>query len=70
VAFWSDADQVVRPSSARLSAPGLAATNVAVPGRSHLGICSDPELVVGVVAALLEAEQTGAALPAAGELAA
>jgi predicted alpha/beta hydrolase family esterase len=57
VAYYSDGDRVVRPSSARLTDPAFAATNVLVPGRGHLTICRDPRLVAGVVSQLVRSEQ-------------
>jgi predicted alpha/beta hydrolase family esterase len=56
VAYYSDGDRLVRPSSARLDEPGLDATNVHVPGRGHLTICRDPRLVAGVTRELLHSE--------------
>jgi pimeloyl-ACP methyl ester carboxylesterase len=62
IAFWSDGDWVVRPSSARLEEGTLPVTNVHVPGCGHLTICRDPGLITRLVRELLDSEQR---LPAA-----
>jgi pimeloyl-ACP methyl ester carboxylesterase len=59
VAFYSDGDRVVPPSTARL--PDPVATNVLVPGCGHVTICRDPRLVAGVVSHLVRSEQPSVA---------
>ena len=49
VAYYSDADLVVRPRSSRLDEPSLGATNVLVPGAGHLGIVRSPLFLASVV---------------------
>lgn len=49
VAYYSDADLVVRPRSARLDEPSLGATNVLVPGAGHLGIVRSRLFLASVV---------------------
>jgi pimeloyl-ACP methyl ester carboxylesterase len=56
ISFYSDADRVAPPWSARLSDPRLHAANVVVPGCRHLTICRDPRIVTGVVDHLLRSE--------------
>jgi pimeloyl-ACP methyl ester carboxylesterase len=69
VSYYSDADLVVRPRSARLDEPRLGATNVLVPGAGHLGIVRSPRFLASVVDLLTRDTphpvQTAAAVPTA-----
>lgn len=63
VAFYSDADLLIRPTSAaRLRAPGLAATNIKVRGLGHLSLLLSPKVLRAVTAQLEAAEGVGAPL--------
>jgi pimeloyl-ACP methyl ester carboxylesterase len=65
VAYWSDADLVVRPGSARLDEQGSPAVNVLVPDVGHLGILRAPAFLGSLRQLLLDAEGPGAAAPVA-----
>ncbi len=61
VSVWSDADLLVQPhDAARLTAPGLDATNVAVHGIGHLSLLAAPQ-VMHVAERALAATTTAAA---------
>jgi len=60
VAVWSDADELVRPTTAaRLRAPALGATNIEVHGLGHLALMISPKVLRAVTAQLEAAEGVG-----------
>jgi triacylglycerol esterase/lipase EstA (alpha/beta hydrolase family) len=61
LAYYSDADRVVLPESARLSDPHYRATNLLIPGCGHLTICRDPRLISSLVSELIRTESSGVA---------
>ena len=56
LAYYSDADRVVPPASARLDDPRYGAANVLIPGAGHLTICRDARLIRSLVPELIRAE--------------
>ena len=56
LAYYSDADRVVPPASARLDDPRYGAANVLIPGCGHLTICHDARLIRSLVPELIRAE--------------
>jgi pimeloyl-ACP methyl ester carboxylesterase len=56
LAYYSDSDRVVLPTSARLSDPQYRATNVLIPGCGHLTICRDARLIRSLVSELIRTE--------------
>lgn len=68
LAYYSNGDRVVAPSSARLDDAADRATNVLIPGCGHLTICRDPRLVRSLVSELIRTESAPA--PAALSVAA
>ena len=56
LAYYSDADRVVRPASARLDDPRYGAANVLIPGAGHLTICRDTRLIRSLVPELIRTE--------------
>lgn len=60
LAFGSDGDRVVPPSSALRTEPGLGARTVLVRGRGHLTVCRDPSLLRTLVDHLRDAERAPA----------
>ena len=63
VAYYSDADLVVPPGSARLSSDVLGARDVLVPGVGHLGILRAPAFLDSVVGLLLDRDLATSAAP-------
>jgi triacylglycerol lipase len=64
VAFWSDLDQVVIPSSsARLEHPDLMARNVFISGVAHLSLPIDGRVVREIGATLAHLDADGSTLP-------
>ena len=56
LAYYSDADRVVSPASARLDDPRSGAANVLIPGCGHLTICRDVRLIRSLVPELIRTE--------------
>jgi pimeloyl-ACP methyl ester carboxylesterase len=56
LAYYSDADRVVPPVSARLDDPQYRAANLLIPGCGHLTICRDVRLIRSLVSELTRAE--------------
>ena len=56
LSYYSDADRVVPPSSARLDESRLRATNLLIPGCGHLTICRDARLIRSLVTELIRSE--------------
>lgn len=56
LAYYSDADRVVPPASARLDDPRYGAANVLIPGCGHLTICRDTRLIRSLVPELIRTE--------------
>jgi hypothetical protein len=56
LAYYSDADRVVPPASARLDDPRYGAANVLIPGCGHLTICRDVRLIGSLVPELIRTE--------------
>ncbi len=56
LAYYSDADRVVRPASARLDDPRYDAANLLIPGCGHLTICRDVRLIRSLVPELIRTE--------------
>ena len=56
LAYYSDADRIVPPASARLDDPRYAAANLLIPGCGHLTICRDVRLIRSLVAELIRTE--------------
>jgi pimeloyl-ACP methyl ester carboxylesterase len=56
LAYYSDGDRVVRPSSARLDDPRYSAANLLIPGSGHLTICRDARLISSLVPELIRTE--------------
>jgi pimeloyl-ACP methyl ester carboxylesterase len=56
LAYYSDADRVVPPASARLDDPRYEAANVLIPGCGHLTICRDTRLIRSLVPELIRTE--------------
>ncbi len=56
LAYYSDADRVVPPASARLDDPRYGAANVLIPGCGHLTICRDKRLIRSLVPELIRTE--------------
>jgi hypothetical protein len=56
LAYYSDADRVVPPASARLDDPGYSAANLVIPGCGHLTICRDVRLIQSLVPELIRTE--------------
>jgi pimeloyl-ACP methyl ester carboxylesterase len=56
LAYYSDADRIVPPSSARLDDPRYGAANVLIPGCGHLTICRDARLIRSLVPELIRTE--------------
>jgi pimeloyl-ACP methyl ester carboxylesterase len=56
LAYYSDADRVVPPASARLDDPRYGAANVLIPGAGHLTICRDAQLIRSLVPELIRTE--------------
>jgi triacylglycerol lipase len=66
VAFWSDLDQMIIPSSsARLEHPDLSARNVFIRGVGHLSLPIDGRVVHEIGATLAHLDQEGRTLSAA-----
>lgn len=61
LAYYSDGDRVVPPTSARLDDPGLGASNLLIPGCGHLTICRDARLIRSLVHELLRTEASAGA---------
>ena len=65
LAYYSDADRVVPPASARLDDPREGAANLLIPGCGHLTICRDPRFIGSLVPELIRTEAlAGATRPA------
>jgi pimeloyl-ACP methyl ester carboxylesterase len=65
LAYYSDADRIVPPASARLDDPRYGAANVLIPGGGHLTICRDARLIRSLVPELIRTEALAApAVPA------
>ncbi len=65
LAYYSDGDRVVSPTSARLDDPRYGAANFLVPGCGHLTICRDVRLIRSLVLELIRTEtSTGPTVPA------
>lgn len=56
LSYYSDADRVVPPSSARLDETHYRATNLLIPGAGHLTICRDARLIRSLVTELIRTE--------------
>jgi pimeloyl-ACP methyl ester carboxylesterase len=56
LAYYSDADRVVPPASARLADSPCGGTNLLVPGCGHLAICRDARLIGSLVSELTRTE--------------
>jgi pimeloyl-ACP methyl ester carboxylesterase len=56
LAYYSDADRVVPPASARLDDPRYGAANLLIPGCGHLTICRDVRLIRSLVPELIRTE--------------
>jgi pimeloyl-ACP methyl ester carboxylesterase len=56
LAYYSDADRVVPPASARLDDPRYGAANLLIPGCGHLTICRDARLIRSLVPVLIRTE--------------
>lgn len=56
LAYYSDADRVVPPTSARLDDPRYGAANLLIPGCGHLTICRDTRLIRSLVPELIRTE--------------
>jgi pimeloyl-ACP methyl ester carboxylesterase len=56
LAYYSDADRVVSPASARLDDPRYGAANLLIPGCGHLTICRDARLIRSLVPELIRTE--------------
>ena len=56
LAYYSDADRVVPPASARLDDPRYRAANLLIPGCGHLTICRDARLIGSLVPELIRTE--------------
>jgi triacylglycerol lipase len=56
LAYYSDADRVVPPASARLADSPCGGTNLLVPGCGHLTICRDARLIGSLVSELTRTE--------------
>jgi len=56
LAYYSDADRVVPPVSARLDDPQYRAANLLIPGCGHLTICRDIRLIGSLVPELIRTE--------------
>ncbi len=56
LAYYSDADRVVPPASARLDDPRYDAANLLIPGCGHLTICRDARLIRSLVPELIRTE--------------
>jgi pimeloyl-ACP methyl ester carboxylesterase len=56
LAYYSDADRIVSPASARLDDPRYGAANVLIPGCGHLTICRDVRLIGSLVPELIRTE--------------
>jgi pimeloyl-ACP methyl ester carboxylesterase len=56
LAYYSDADLVVPPASARLDDPRYGAANLLIPGCGHLTICRDVRLIRSLVPELIRTE--------------
>jgi pimeloyl-ACP methyl ester carboxylesterase len=56
LAYYSDADRIVSPASARLDDPRYGAANVLIPGCGHLTICRDGRLIGSLVPELIRTE--------------
>jgi pimeloyl-ACP methyl ester carboxylesterase len=56
LAYYSDADRIVPPASARLDDPGYGAVNLLIPGCGHLTICRDARLIGSLVSQLIRTE--------------
>jgi pimeloyl-ACP methyl ester carboxylesterase len=64
LAYYSDADRVVPPASARLDDPRYDAANMLIPGCGHLTICRDARLIRSLVPELVRTEMlAGPAVP-------
>jgi pimeloyl-ACP methyl ester carboxylesterase len=73
LSYYSDADLVVPPASARLDDPRYGAGNLLIPGCGHLTICRDARLIQSLVPELIRTEtlaRPAAPIDAGGELAA
>jgi pimeloyl-ACP methyl ester carboxylesterase len=60
LAYYSDGDHIVPPSSARLDGPGYQAANLLIPGSGHLTICGDARLIRSLVSQLIRTETSAA----------
>lgn len=69
VCYWSDADHVVAPSSARLSSTEPGALDVHVPEQGHLSILRAPALLADAVERLLAAEDAAPTAAASADAA-
>lgn len=56
LAYYSDADRVVPPASARIDDPRYRAANLLIPGCGHLTICRDVRLIQSLVPELIRTE--------------
>lgn len=65
LAYYSDADRVVTPASARLDDPHYGAANLLIPGCGHLTICRDVRLIRSLVRELISTETSARADSAA-----
>jgi pimeloyl-ACP methyl ester carboxylesterase len=66
LAYYSDADRLVPPASARLDDPHWAAANLLIPGCGHLTICRDTRLIRSLALELIRSETLAAATAPAG----
>lgn len=56
LAYYSDADRIVPPASARLDESRCGAANLLIPGCGHLTICRDARLIRSLVSELTRTE--------------
>jgi pimeloyl-ACP methyl ester carboxylesterase len=69
LAYYSDGDRVVPPTSARLDDPCYGAANLLIPGCGHLTICRDVRLIRSLVPELIRTETfAGLTAPADAQL--
>lgn len=56
LAYYSDADRIVPPASARLDDPCYDAANLLIPGCGHRSLCRDVRLIQSLVPELIRTE--------------
>jgi pimeloyl-ACP methyl ester carboxylesterase len=66
LAYYSDADRVVPPASARLDDPRYGAANLLIPDCGHLTICRDVRLIRSLVSELIRTETFAGSAAATG----